>query len=139
MNFLKPDWPEAYLRAAIANEIELAKTIGYSRVDVPPAPTRTSPLLAQGKSRLETAKHLPRWRRDWAAAGELIEQLNLSVRQDDEDGTVSVGVRGRRRDVTERYADHPDKGAAILAAIVGAAIPLRAEQRDNATDMRRRH
>jgi hypothetical protein len=135
---LPKPWPEAYLAQAIADEIELAKASGYSKIDVPAALTRTAPLLSQSTSRLQPARHLPRWRRDWVAAGELIEEFNLSIRQDEEDGTVSVGVRGRRLDVTEKYADHPDKAGAILAAIVGVSIQLRAEQRDNQKDARRR-
>jgi hypothetical protein len=137
MAMQKP-WPDEYLQQAIADEIELAKAGGYLRIDVPAAPTRTTPLLAQSKDRLQPARHLPRWRRDWSAAGELIEEFNLSIRQDDEDGAVSVGVRGRRLDVTEKYVDHPDKAGAILAAIVGISIQLRAEQRDNQKEARRR-
>jgi hypothetical protein len=135
---LQKPWPDEYLQQAIADELELAKAGGYLRIDVPAAPTRTTPLLAQSKDRLKPATHLPRWRRDWNAAGELIEEFNLSIRQDDEDGSVSVGVRGRRLDVTEKYIDHPDKAGAILAAIVGISIQLRAEQRDNQQEARRR-
>jgi hypothetical protein len=132
-------WPDEYLRQAIADELELAKAAGgYSRFDAPAALTRTSPILAQSRNRLKPAVHLPRWRRDWAAAGELIEEFGLSIRQDEEDGSVSVGVRGRRLDVTEKYVDHPDKAGAILAAIVGISIQLRAEQRDNQVEARRR-
>ncbi|MBD8531519.1 MULTISPECIES: hypothetical protein [unclassified Massilia] len=130
-------WTEEYLEQAIADEIELAKAGGYSKVTVPPMPTRTTALLAQSRDRLKVGTPLPRWRRDWNAAGDLIEEFNLSIRQDDEDGTVSVGIRGRRLDVTEKYADHPDKAGAILAAIVGISIQLRAEQRDNQAERRR--
>jgi hypothetical protein len=137
MAMMKP-WPDEYLQQAIADEIELAKAGGYSRIDVPAAPARTTPLLAQSRDRLKPGTILPRWRRDWVAAGELIEEFNLSIRQDDEDGSVSVGVRGRRLDVTEKYIDHPDKAGAILAAIVGISIQLRAEQRDNQQEARRR-
>lgn len=137
MSLIAKPWPEAYLLQAIADEVELAKAGGYSRIDVPAAPTRTTPLLAQSCDRLKPATQLPRWRRDWNAAGDLIAEFNLSIRQDEEDGSVSVGIRGRRLDVTEKYADHPDKAGAILAAIVGISIQLRAEQRDNATDARR--
>lgn len=129
-------WSDEYLQQAIADEIELAKASGHLKIDVPPMPTRTTPLLAQSRDRLKPATHLPRWRRDWTAAGELIEEFSLSIRQDDEDGTVSVGIRGRRLDVTEKYADHPDKAGAILAAIVGISIQLRAEKRDNQRERR---
>jgi hypothetical protein len=138
VSLVQKPWPDEYLRQAIDDEIELARVSGYLKIDVPPTPTRTSPLLAQSNSRLQPARHLPRWRRDWVAAGELIEEFNLSIRQDDEEGTVSVGVRGRRLDVTEKYADHPDKAGAILAAVAGISIQLRAEQRDNQQDARRR-
>ena len=78
------------------------------------------------------ASPLPRWRRGWSAAGPLIGELGLSVRTDDEEGTVSVGTGSRRRDVTESYADHPDKDAAIWAAIVRAAIRVCTEAREAA-------
>lgn len=136
---MSKQWEGEYLKQAIADEIEFAKTCGYKTVDVPPMPVRTTPLLAQSRDRLKPATHLPRWRRDWGAAGELIEEFGLSIRLDDEDRTASVGVRGRRLDVTESYDDHPDKAGAIFAAVVGVAIQLRAEQRDNAIDARRRY
>jgi hypothetical protein len=139
MMVLPKPWNEAYLRQAIDDEIELAKASGYSKISVTSAPTRTSPVLAHSSDPLQPARHLPRWRRDWNDAADLIEEFSLSIRQDDEDGTVSVGVRGRRLDVTEKYADHPDKAGAILAAIVAISIQLRAEQRDNQQDARSRY
>lgn len=132
----KKPWTDEYIEQAIAHEVELAKASGYSRIDVPANPVRTTPVLAQSRNRQQPATHLPRWRRDWAAAGELIEEFGLSVRQDDEDRTVSVGVRGRRRDVTESYDDHPDKAGAIFAAIVRMSIDLRQEKRDNQKEAR---
>lgn len=146
MNVMRKPWSDEYLRQAIADEIELAEACGYGKLAMPAAISRTAPLVLQrrsfmsaGHARATPEQQLPRWRRDWNAAGDLIEELNLSVRQDDEDGTVSVGVRGQRRDVTESYADHPDKGGAILAAITKAATQLKAEQRDNAADARQRY
>jgi hypothetical protein len=56
--------------------------------------------------------------------------MGLSVRIDLEEGTVSVGNGSRRRDVTESYADHPSKDAAIFAAIVRAAIRVCTEARE---------
>lgn len=138
MSLIPKPWPDAYLEQAITDEIALAKASGYSKIDVPAAISRTSPLMAQSSNRLQPARHLPRWRRDWSAAGELIGEFGLSIRQDEEDGSVSAGVRGRRLDVTEKYADHPDRAGAILAAVVGISIQLRAEQRDNQRDARSR-
>lgn len=72
----------------------------------------------------------PHWRRRWGAAGPLSTELGLSVRHDLEEGTVSVGYGSGRRSVTESYADHPDKDAATMAAIVRAAIRLCTEMRE---------
>lgn len=138
-------WDEAYLRAVFADEIALAavhKNWFLRRFDAPTflgqseslVPRRSRSIVGGSNHRLEFASTRqlapPHWRRDWVAAGSLLSQLSLNVRFDDEEGTVSVGTGSRRRDVTESYADHPDKDAAILAAIVRAAIRVCTEARD---------
>ena len=143
MSGLSKPWSDEYLREAFADEIELAwaklrrryvaPSQADANADLVPAPRRGSNLLTAGHERLAftpEAKPLPRWRRSWGAAGPLIGELGLSVRPDDEEGTVSVGNGNRRRDVTESYADHPNKDAAICAAIVRAAIRVCAEARE---------
>jgi hypothetical protein len=134
---LPKPWPEAYLAEAIADEIELANLHQkYRRRFVAPAlltqdadlvlAPRRGMLSSPGHSRLafsaQDPSPPPRWRRNWDAAGRLSTALGLSVRHDQEEGTVSAGAGNRRRDVTERYADHPDVDAATWAAIVRAAI-----------------
>ena len=143
MNGTSRPWREEYLRQAFADEIELAWAklrVRYvapnpidPNADLVRDPRRGSNLLTAGHERLafaSKAKPLPRWRRSWSAAGPLIGELGLSVRPDDEEGTVSVGNGNRRRDVTESYADHPNKDAAICAAIVRAAIRVCTEARE---------
>lgn len=143
MSGLSKPWSDEYLREAFADEIELAwaklrlRYVAPNQIDpnadLVRAPRRGSNLLTAGHDRLAftpEARPLPRWRRSWSAAGPLIGELGLSVRTDDEEGTVSVGNGRRRRDVTESYADHPSKDAAICAAIVRAAIRVCTEARD---------
>jgi hypothetical protein len=128
-------WDEAYLKECAEDEIALAQLMRYGRFAAPaglaretllvPVPTRGSHHLLgsnTSRTRLGTIGELPRWRRDWVAAGELSTQLGLSTYHDPDEGAVSVSAGGRRRNVTERYQDHPSKDAATWAAIVGAAI-----------------
>jgi hypothetical protein len=132
-------WDEAYLKGCLEDEIALAalhsswSTQRYAfpadlikDADLCLAPRRgrspTSPGMARITFDTTPTSPPPHWRRDWIAAGELSTQLGLSTYQDAEDGSVSVGAGNRRRNVTERYEDHPSKDAATWAAIVGAAI-----------------
>jgi hypothetical protein len=134
-------WEEAYLRQALEEEIELAGVHPQYRVrryampsvisavaSIFPAPSRHT--HASQHSRTTITPPLPHWRRSWNAAGSLVAEMGLSVRIDLEEGTVSVGNGSRRRDVTESYADHPSKDAAIFAAIVRAAIRVCTEARE---------
>jgi len=132
------EWNNEYLAEAFADEIALAKLHpAWRRTFIAPAaPAIDAPLLPTPRhfntfgsahnSRLTFSTNAPRvppqWRRTWAAAGTLSAELGLSIRYCDEDGTVSVGAGGGRRNVTESYVDHPDKNAAALAAITRAAI-----------------
>jgi hypothetical protein len=127
-------WDEPYLRECAEDEIELARLMKLGKFAAPAGFTRDTslvPVVAKGgffgasnspRTRLGAIGELPRWRRDWNAAGPLSTELGLSVYQDPEDGSVSVSAGGRRRSVTERYEDHPGKDAATMAAIVRAAI-----------------
>jgi hypothetical protein len=138
------EWSAEYLHEAFKDEIELAwaklrrRYVAPNpiepRDDLRPAPRRGSSLINAGSARLMLGSTEPtappHWRRSWAAAGPLIGELGLSVRTCDEEGTVSVGNGSRRRDVTESYADHPNKDAAICAAIVRAAIRVCTESRE---------
>lgn len=145
MNGLSKPWSDEYLRDAFADEIALAavhRNWFALRFDAPVVmsrsenlvPRRSRSLVGGTNHRLEFGSARPttppHWRRDWAAAGSLVSLLSLSIRFDDEEGCVSVGNGSRRRDVTESYADHPDKDAAIWAAIVRAAIRMCTEARE---------
>ena len=134
-------WDGMYLDDAISDEITLAAIHPKirRRVVKPTSPMFTTDLYPKAATlpgfsghaeRTTIVMALPQWRRKWAAAGPLLGEFGLSVRQDDEEGTVSVGNGNRRRDVTESYADHPNKDAAICAAIVRAAIRILTEARE---------
>jgi hypothetical protein len=132
---LPKQWDEAYLKQCAEDEIALAQLMRLGRFAAPAGLTRETvlvPVQARGvhhlrgadtaRTRLGSIGELPRWRRDWIAAGELSTQLGLSTYHDADEGAVSVSAGGRRRNITERYEDHPSKDAATWAAIVGAAI-----------------
>lgn len=138
---MQKTWTDDYLRAAIKDEIELAKAKMRRRVSMPslitmmtdlyPDPPRGGGLVSAGAARHTLgATPLPRWRRTWAAAGPLIGELGLEIRHDTDEGAVSVGVAGERRGITEAYRDHPSVDAAVMAALVRAATKAFTEARD---------
>ena len=135
-------WEGEYLERAIADEIELASVHPKVRRRVAKPAVLTQfvelfPVSPKGHgfdslhARTTIVPPLPRWRRSWNAAGPLATELGLSIRHDQEEGTVSAGTGSRRRDVTEAYADHPDRDAATMAAIVRAAIRMCIEARES--------
>lgn len=134
-------WPQQYLEEAIDDEIALADAMHGMKVPRPSFITTITELSAtrpsrtfftgQNHPRTSGAQRLDQWRRDWRAAGPLIGQLGLVVYADDEERLVSVGPGGRRRNVTEAYADHPSKDEAVVAAIVRAAIQVLNEARNS--------
>jgi len=144
MTSQRKEWSTDYLRQAFDDEIELAWAMLRRRYvtpspieprgDLRPAPRHGGSLISPGAARLTFSAGEPaappHWRRSWSAAGALIANLGLSIRIDAEEGCVSVGNGSRRRDVTESYADHPDKESAICAAIVRAAIRVCNEARE---------
>jgi hypothetical protein len=132
------EWPEQYLRECVADEITLAflhpqfrrrfgapAALSQSAPIVPVA-RRGTAMISAGMARLNfstsQSESPPCWRRNWEAAGDLSLELGLAVIHDPEEGTVSAGTGNRRRNVTERYGDHPSKAAATWAAIVRSAI-----------------
>ena len=126
MNAILKPWTQEYLRAAIRDEVGLARLLGNT-VTMPSVFTAVTELIPTKKRGYQflapTTSHgaLPAWRRSWNAAGPLSTALGLNVSHDKEEGTVSAGTGGRRN-VTESYADHPSEDAAVMAAIVRAAI-----------------
>lgn len=126
MNTSPKPWTQEYLRAAIRDEVGMAKLLGYT-VAMPSVFTAVTELIPTKKRGYQflapTTSHgaLPAWRRSWNAAGPLSTTLGLTVSHDQDEGTVSAGS-DRRRSVTESYADHPSVDAATMAAIVRAAI-----------------
>jgi len=138
-------WSEQYLRECAEDEIALAQLMRLGRFSAPAgmtqdtllvrAPVRSGGFLRGAANNPRTTMgmigELPRWRRDWVAAGELSAKLGLSIHQDPEDGSVSVSAGNRRRNVTERYEDHPSNDAATWAAIARAAIQKLEAGKDN--------
>lgn len=139
-------WEGQYLEEAFDDEIRLAKVhpkwrrtyqlpgvmaMGESLQPKQRAVNNFGSAYAARQMLTDTAPKVPpHWRRRWGAAGPLGTELGLSVKHDLDEGTVSVGYGSGRRCVTESYADHPDKDAATMAAIVRAAIRLCTEMRE---------
>jgi hypothetical protein len=127
-------WDKAYLEECAADEIELARLLKHGKFAAPAGMARDTLLVrvaagrgfsgaaSNPRTRLGAIGELPRWRRDWIAAGELSTQMGLNTHHDQAEGTVSVSFGSRRRNVTERYEDHPSANAATWAAITRAAI-----------------
>ena len=138
----RKQWDDEYLEQVFADEIELASVhpdYFRRRYLAPSDLTRVStlqPAPSKGygfegrNARTTPAIAPPFWRRSWTAAGELVAKLGLSIQQDHEEGTVSVGNGSRRRNATESFVDHPSNDAAIWAAIVRAAIRVCTEARE---------
>lgn len=135
MNAFPQPWTQEYLRTAIRDEVGLARLLGFT-VAMPSVFTAVTELIPTKKRGYQflapVSSHgaLPNWRRSWNAAGPLGTALGLAISHDKEEGTVSAGTGGRRN-VTERYDEHPSEDAATMAAIVRAAIrelESRAEQ-----------
>lgn len=136
-------WSDQYLQEAIGDEITLAHVHPKlrKRASMPPHPSIDTDVfpdppkygsMGARHARTTPAFPLPRWRRDWRAAGQLIGELGLEIRHDLDEGTVSVShVDGRRRSITERYMDHPSKDAAIWTALVRSAIQVCTAARGN--------
>lgn len=140
---ISKEWTQQYLRECMKEEARLASLMparSKLRYVVPSSDLDLytklrqdgrsgMPMVSTGHARLSFSAPAPvgappLWRRNWDAAGELSVELGLAINHDKEDASVSVSAGGRRRNVTERYEDHPSKVAATWAAIVGAAIQL---------------
>jgi hypothetical protein len=122
-----------YLQQLLAAEAELGELLGYGKARLPGIESMTRhtllyPVRRDGTGALES-QSLPRWRRDWCAAGKLISRCDLSLSM-----TYSHFVRAKtacgRHSAVARYTDHPDKDAAILAVIISAATLLLRAQRE---------
>jgi hypothetical protein len=134
MSQLQKPSSEHYLRDANRDEITLARAKFGVTVAMPTFFGESTPLTAEPSKMRGTVKPgmhrlalggpalLPKWRREWSAAGPLATELGLAIVHDLEEGTVSVGAGARRRNVTEAYTDHPTPDDATRAAIVRSAI-----------------
>ncbi len=117
---------EAYRAEVLADELKLAYLLGWGNL-----PTLESAIASTGRFMFGTNKGergtdarlgslpMPRWRRDWDGAGELIGRCYISmVYREDACGVASE--RGVQHWV--KRADYPTRDDAIRAAICKAAI-----------------
>ena len=123
-----------YLTQAVKEEIEVARLDLRVR-GVKPTGVHFDVNVYQSKPPgsgfgMAMAPILPKWRREPRAAGALAIKHALSIRHDHEEHSVTVGYGAGRRGVTEHYGAHPNRDAAIMAAIVRAAIKKLTEERD---------
>lgn len=118
----------AYLADAIADELLLAQLLGYADIE---APTEITPncwiWASRGKEFASVLGHtmaslgripLPRWRRGWEGAGELIAPCLLDVRTDAK-GACGIWSGGS---IWVDWNHHPDRDSALFYVISKAAI-----------------
>lgn len=122
--------PAAYLADQIADEMDIARLLGYRKIERP-APLLGCPNVIWGthpdfKPEWEGAlgrRFLPQWRRSWDGAGELIARCDLTVSAGATSGKAGFGYGTPSVASTSAlYEEHPTKESAIRAAICKAAI-----------------
>jgi hypothetical protein len=114
----------AYWRAALEDEYRLAQLLRWGNLARPEAVDGSFMLMgtngsAPGANPRLARTFLPRWRRNWASAGELVALCGLNLQQGPE--TVAVSAR-MGYPVVARFADFPSHDAAIWFALCHAAI-----------------
>jgi len=115
-----------YIQQAIDDEIVLAKLLGWYDIERPKTLVITGfnwvwGYDGNGPYHGEPAnkKPMPGWSRDWAAAGQLISQFDISTTVDADRVTVTM-PSGECRSVLTRL--HPTKELAIFKAICQLTI-----------------
>lgn len=115
-----------YLAEVVADELALAKLMGWANIEPPLAITPNcwifaTHLLARGHDHRNASVPCPRWRRSWEGAGELIARCELCMIVSG--ARVAVGA-GPGNDFTAEaeFSDHPTKDDAIRYAMCKAAI-----------------
>ena len=119
----------AYVAEQIADELTLARLMGYRKLE-PPSAGALNPTIwgiaadfkpdwpgADGRA------WLPKWRRSWAAVGELIGVCKIGVSPGDVSASASyVDSEGALIHFRELHVYHPTADDAIRAAMCKAAI-----------------
>lgn len=128
--------PSDYLREILEDEVALARLLGYGHIERPAQLVPNFWLWGSHPGEAGTmarlARHfLPRWRRYWSGAGELVARCHLNLQQ----GETTVAVAARRgTPVIAAIADFPSRDDAIFYALCKAAIAcLQAEKADRDT------
>lgn len=127
-------YPADYLRDAIADEMAIAGLLGYHGIACPQELNSNSTLFGHlgrtfasytgTRTVSEPKVWLPKWRRTWDGAGELIARCQLSVVQR-VSGTAIDHVTVSAPFCEPAYAaflDHPTPDDAIRSAMCKAAI-----------------
>ncbi len=121
----------AYLAEAITDEVALAELLGWT---VSGAPVEITPNVTLWGSKGRTfaassgmstaplgpSTFLPKWRRSWAGAGELVVRCEMMIACTQTG--VFVNCRADGFHATECHSEHPSKDHAIWAAMCKAAI-----------------
>ncbi len=122
----KPTYSPEYMTDVIADELALAKLLRYGNIVPPIAYTPNAWLYGTkggetGNGARLAATFLPKWRRTWDGAGELIAICEISITQSPFGVSASDGLMCSAGN-TVIFTDHPTKDDAIRAAICKAAI-----------------
>lgn len=127
-----------YLEGILEDETRLATLLHWSNFD---APRKLEPNFwmfgtrsgVTGLAARLATNPLPRWRRCWSSAGELVERCGLSILQTP--GAVVVMAR-TGTPVHAGFGDFPDQKAALLWAMCKAAIAYLEQERADQTAWR---
>jgi hypothetical protein len=116
--------PSDYLREILDDEYELGRLLGWGNIEKPAHLVPNFWLWGShhgesGAMARLARNFLPRWRRYWSGAGELVARCELNILQST--NTVSVSAR-RGTPVFARYANFPSRDEAIFYAMCKASI-----------------
>lgn len=122
--------PNPYLVQAIADELALAPLLGWYDIGRPDYATRLGIIWGSHPDERDpienkpTRTMMPRWRRSWDGAGELIAPFHLSIIRHELGVIVSAPFV---ENVWASFAEHPTGDDAIRWAIVQAAMSVLAD------------
>lgn len=135
MTPIAPDLDPAYFTALFDDELTLAKLLRHGDLSVPSKLTPNAWIFgtSHGERGLDARLGrgpLPRWRRDWSAAGPLIGRCELHVNCGDNQVDVYIGPPlAGEVEFSAAYADFPTKDDTIRFAICKAAIAFLTAER----------
>ena len=103
---------EEYFRSCVARERQLARLLGHHNIEE---------CYESAGTLWENTRMLPKWTRDWDAAGSLLSRFHISLAFENRHvGTDISHVRAGP--VLVRLSDHPTDERAVMSAIVKAVI-----------------